>query len=130
MLEEIQDDAMCVIVKLVSGENVMAVLSDEDEQYVELMHPMSIRTIPVSLNKETVVASPLCQFSDDETYLIDKKNVLFIKQLSAYLIPHYYSMVEQYAEPDLIKEARERLEGKQETEDLLNSMEIDKNSLH
>jgi hypothetical protein len=130
MLEDLDGNELCVIVKLISGENVMAVLQNEDEQYVELLHPMNIRTIPVNQNTETVVASPLCQFSDDETYLIDKKNVLFIKKLSNYLIPHYYNMLEKNGEPSLIREARERAEGKEEMEQLLNSMDIDKNSLH
>ena len=127
---------LCVIVKLVSGENVMAVLQDEDEQYVELLHPMSIRTMPVSPSKETVVAAPLCQYSDDATYLIDKKNVLFIKKLSQYLIPHYHNMVEEFGEPQLIKDARMHAENKMKQEDLweeeiLESLEtVDKSTLH
>jgi hypothetical protein len=127
---------LCVIIKLVSGENVMAVLQDEDEQYVELLHPMSIRTMPVSPSKETVVAAPLCQYSEDDTYLIDKKNVLFIKKLSHYLIPHYYNMVHEFGEPQLIKDARMRAEGRANQADLweeemLESLqEVDKSNLH
>lgn len=123
---------LCVIVKLVSGENVMAVLQDEDDTYVELLHPMSIRTMPVSSSKETVVAAPLCQYSDDDTYLIDKKNVLFIKKLSHYLIPHYHNMIEEFGEPQLIKDARLRAENKMHwEEDLLEQVEtVDKSNLH
>ena len=123
---------LCVIVKLVSGENVMAVLQDEDEQYVELLYPMSIRTLPVSTSKETVVAAPLCQYSDDDTYLIDKKNVLFIKKLSHYLIPHYHNMVHEFGEPQLIKDARIQAENKMRwEEEMLETAEpVDKNTLH
>jgi hypothetical protein len=121
---------MCVVVKLISGENVMAVLNNEDEQYVELLHPMAIRTLPISPSKETVVASPLCQFSDDETYLIDKKNVLYIKKLSHYLIPHYHDMVHNLAEPQLIRDARLRAENKKWEEETELHPFIDKNSLH
>ena len=134
MLENLDGNELCVIVKLVSGENVMAVLQDEDEQYVELLYPMSIRSIPVSTSKESVVAAPLCQYSDDDTYLIDKRNVLFIKKLSHVLIPHYYNMVEEFGESEFIRAARNIEEKKsiwEEAEDEIESATvINNNTVH
>jgi hypothetical protein len=134
MLENLDGNELCVIVKLVSGENVMAVLQDEDDQYVELLYPMSIRSIPVSTSKESVVAAPLCQYSDDDTYLIDKRNVLFIKKLSHVLIPHYYNMVEEFGESELIRAARNIEKKKsiwEEAEDEIESTTvINNNTVH
>ncbi len=134
MLDDLDGKELCVIVKLVSGENVMAVLQDEDEQYVELRYPMSIRSIPISTSKESVVAAPLCQYSDDDTYLIDKKNVLFIKKLSHFLISHYYNMVEEFGESELIRHARQseerNLNWEEEEEEVVSVTFIGNTTVH
>jgi hypothetical protein len=86
-----------VILKLVSGEQVMAVLRSEDEMFIEVESPMCIRTIPVlATNKEHITAHPLCQFSDDVNYVLDKKDVMFIKKMHHIFIPHYLRIVEEH----------------------------------
>lgn len=85
-----------VIIRLVTGEQVMSALENEDENYVQLLHPMLIRTVPnFQTGKEMLTASPFCAFSDDESYIINKKNILFIKRLSEKLIPHYMNVVQE-----------------------------------
>lgn len=121
---------LCVVLKLVSGENVMAVLQDEDERYVELLHPMTVRSMPITSNRETVVAAPLCQFCDDETFLIDKRNVLFIKKLSSSLIPHYHNMIEEFGEGNGIKETNQQQKKSSWEEEFLEKLEVDKTNLH
>ena len=86
-----------VIVKLVSGEQVMAVLRSEDDSFIEIESPMCIRTIPVlETNKEHITAHPLCQFSDDVKYVLDKKDVMFIKKMHHIFIPHYLRIVKEH----------------------------------
>ena len=88
-----------VIVKLVSGEQVMAVLRSEDDSFIEIESPMCIRTIPVlETNKEHITAHPLCQFSDDVKYVLDKKDVMFIKKMHHIFIPHYLRIVKEHEE--------------------------------
>jgi hypothetical protein len=86
-----------VIVKLVSGEQVMAVLRSEDESFIEIESPMCIRTIPIlETQKEHITAHPLCQFSDDVKYVLDKKDVMFVKKMHHIFIPHYLRIVEEH----------------------------------
>jgi hypothetical protein len=86
-----------VILKLVSGEQVMAVLRSEDEMFIEVESPMCIRTIPVlATNKEHITAHPLCQFTDDVNYVLDKKDVMFIKKMHHIFIPHYLRIVKEH----------------------------------
>lgn len=86
-----------VVLKLVSGEQVMAVLRSEDESYIEIESPMCIRTIPVlETNKEHITAHPLCQFSDDVKYVLDKKDVMFVKKMHHIFIPHYLRIVKEH----------------------------------
>ena len=88
-----------VILKLVSGEQVMAVLRSEDEDYIEIESPMCIRSIPVlEQNKEHITAHPLCQFSDDTNYVLNKKDVMFVKKMHHIFIPHYLRIVKDHEE--------------------------------
>jgi hypothetical protein len=93
----LRDTDLFVVLKLVSGEQVMAVLRSEDEMFIEIESPMCIRTIPViETQKEHITAHPLCQFTDDVKYTLDKKDVMFIKKMHYIFIPHYMRMVEEH----------------------------------
>jgi hypothetical protein len=83
--------------KLTSGEQVMAVLKEEDDEHVLLESPMCIRTIPIlEASREHVTAHPLCQFSDDRTFVIAKRDIMFVKKLHHLFIPHYQRIVEEH----------------------------------
>lgn len=95
-----------VIVKLVSGEQVMATLTDEDATTVELQYPMVIRMVPFIQGDrahEHVTAAPLCQFSDDKTFRIPKSNIMFVKKLHEIMIPHYNRIVDEHENTILVK---------------------------
>ena len=95
-----------VIVKLVSGEQVMATLASEDATTVELQYPMVIRMVPFIQGDrahEHVTAAPLCQFSDDKTFRIPKSNIMFLKKLHEIMIPHYNRIVDEHENTILVK---------------------------
>lgn len=86
-----------VILKLTSGEQMMAVLREEDEDAILLETPMCIRSIPIlETNREHLAASPLCQFSDDRIFVIHKKDIVFCKKLHYLFIPHYRRIVAEH----------------------------------
>ena len=94
-----------VILKLVSGEQVMAVLRSEDDSYIEIESPMCIRTIPIiETQKEHITAHPLCQFSDEVKYVLDKKDVMFVKKMHHIFIPHYLRIVEEHEKLAVVNE--------------------------
>ena len=94
-----------VVLKLVSGEQVMAVLRSEDDSYIEIESPMCIRTIPIiETQKEHITAHPLCQFSDDVKYVLDKKDVMFVKKMHHIFIPHYLRIVKEHEELAIVNE--------------------------
>jgi len=98
-----------VVIKLVSGENVMAVLKKEDEDFIEVESPMCIRTIPVlETGREHITASPLCQFAADGSYILDKKNLMFVKKMHHLFIPHYQKIVADHEDVGLNIEPRIR----------------------
>lgn len=117
-----------VILKLVSGEQVMAVLRSEDEDYIEVESPMCIRTFPIiETGKEHITAHPLCQFTDEINYVLDKKDVMFIKKMHHIFISHYLRIVKEHEDladlnEDKSPNADDLIWGDEE-EELLNFVE-------
>ena len=120
-----------VIVKLVSGEQVMATLTNEDDTTVELHYPMVIRMIPFINDgsaHEHVTAAPLCQFSDDKTYRIPKTNIMFVKKLHDVLIPHYNRIVDEHEHTVLVRSDKtghiERIQEELTVEDIQKRIDM------
>ena len=120
-----------VIVKLVSGEQVMATLTNEDALTVELQYPMVIRMIPFIDGErahEHVTAAPLCQFSDDKTYRIPKTNIMFVKKLHDVLIPHYNRIVDEHEHTVLVRSDKtghiERIQEELTVEDIQKRIDM------
>jgi hypothetical protein len=120
-----------VIVKLVSGEQVMATLTNEDDTTVELHYPMVIRMIPFINDgsaHEHVTAAPLCQFSDDKTYRIPKTNIMFVKKLHDVLIPHYNRIVDEHEHTILVRSDKtghiERIQEELTVEDIQKRIDM------
>jgi hypothetical protein len=92
-------DKNYVVVKLVSGETVMATFEGEDEKFVKIDHPIQIKTTIIpELGRESISASPLCQFSDATTFVLEKNHIVYIKKLHKQFIPHYNNFLKSYEE--------------------------------
>lgn len=88
-----------VIMKLTTGEQLMCVLEQEDETHMQIVDPMLLRTIPIPTEgREHITAHPYCQFTDDNVFDIDKRNIIFVKRMKEIMIPHYQKIVMQHAE--------------------------------
>lgn len=94
-----------IIIKLHSGEQVMAALEDDGDGYIEVSVPIVISTTQFQDNEhihEHITAKPLCQFSSDKIYRIPKSGILFYKELHQVMIPHYIRIVNSYEDSALI----------------------------
>ena len=92
-------DKQYVVVKLVSGETVMAMFDSEDEKFVKIEYPIQIKTVIVpELNRESISASPLCQFSDATSFVLEKAHIVYIKKLHNQFISHYKNFIKSYEE--------------------------------
>jgi hypothetical protein len=93
----LDDNEHFVVVKLTSGEQCFAALREEDDDYVLIESPMCIRMIPsLQENREHVTAHPLCQFTDDTSFVIAKKDIVYIKNLHHIFVPHYLRILEEH----------------------------------
>lgn len=99
-----------IIMRLTTGEQVMATLDAEDHNYVHVSHPLVVRMTPIIENghmAERVTAQPFCQFSTDKYYDIPKSCIMFVKPLHQGLVSHYLRIVESYEETVLVRTPQE-----------------------
>ena len=89
-----------VIIKLVSGEQLMGVCTEETDKDITVMFPMALRQYPVQRDDgtigEQVTGGPFCAFASDRTFTIPKASVMINKPLHELLVPFYVRMVNQY----------------------------------
>ncbi len=92
----LKGDEHYVIVKLITGEQVMAILEYESDETIELVYPMLIRLLPVMSGDkphEHVMATPYSQFADSAHITIHKSHIVFLENLHHMLIPHFTRLV-------------------------------------
>lgn len=99
-----------IVMRLTTGEQVMATLDAEDHTHLHISHPLIVKMTP-SIQEgrmiEHVTAQPFCQFSADKYYDIPKSIIVFVKPLHEALIAHYMRIVESYEDTVLVKPPRE-----------------------
>lgn len=95
-----------VIIKMTTGEQVMACLEEDAPDYIEVSYPMVVNMHQIAdagKIHEHVTAKPFCQFSADKVYRLPKSSVMFYKELHEMLIPHYTRIVNAYEDTVLVK---------------------------
>ena len=96
-----------IVVKMYTGEELIGILHEESNDTIMLINPMQMQHEPDEQDTiEHYWAQPFCVYSDEKTFFIQKKHIVYVKRLSEYLIPHYESMVENFSESEVIKSAR------------------------
>ena len=114
----------CVVVKLVSGEQVMATLVNEDEYTVEIKNALLIRLKVITEDHrhyESISVVPFCQFTDDPNFILDKSIIVYVKELSADLVENYQDLIES--------EFKVRLSNPNEVDDLVSEINTMTNKL-
>lgn len=94
----LKGDEHYVVVKLITGEQLMAILEYESDENIELVYPMLIRLFPILQGDkphEHVTATPYSQFADSAHITINKRNIVFLENLHHMLIPHFTRLVEE-----------------------------------
>lgn len=95
----IKDDDVCVVLKLITGEQLMAIFEGEDEKFVKIDYPITIRTTIIpELNKESVTAAPYCPFSETTSFVLEKSHIVYIKKMHKQFIANYKSFLKSYDE--------------------------------
>lgn len=113
-----------VVLKLITGETVMAMFDGEDEKFIKVEYPIQIRTMIVpGINRESVHAAPFCQFSDSTVFVLEKSHIVYIKRLHQQFVPHYKNFLKSYDEALIPATRQSSQEIKQQLEDIFGDEE-------
>lgn len=95
----IKEDDQFVLVKLASGEMLVATLRQHTEETLSVEYPFELR-IHQDKRKDQIVdvtaAAPFCGFAQDRKFTFKKSDIMFTKELHTYSIPFYIELVEEY----------------------------------
>lgn len=93
------EDNVHVVLKIITGETLLATYEGEDDKFIKVNKPVQIKTVIIpELEKETVTAVPYCPFSESSTFILEKSHVVYIKRLHKIYIPHYDRFMKAYDE--------------------------------
>lgn len=107
----IEDNDLIVIVRLITGEELIAAITEDEDTFIELKFPMQVKSVPSiedgNMKYETTIF-PWCSFTDDRYFRLNKSHVMFHKKLHNSFIQQYIDLVDYYCKE---KEVRQNKNG-------------------
>ena len=89
-----------VIIKLSTGEQLLAIRTIEDKDNISCEFPFLLRNYPRITKDggiiEQVTAGPFCSFANNRQFTFAKKDVVLCKKLHTFAIPFYMSLYNQH----------------------------------
>ena len=88
-----------ILLKLTTGETLVATIRSEDEQTISIEYPFELKTIHdrrQDMVVDVTAAAPFCGFAEDRKFTFKKDNLMFTKLLHNFSIPFYIELVEEY----------------------------------
>lgn len=89
-----------VFLKLVTGDQIMAMKESETESTLTIKFPMLIKNHVITQNEvrvsEQVTAGPLTMFAESAYMQINRMHIVIETKLSEQAIPHYLGLVKEH----------------------------------
>lgn len=132
-----------VVMKLVSGEEILAHLTSEDDYDIHVLFPMIVKHINRNVQgrmMESIVLGPWTHFSAEDEFTFNKQHLIFLKDLDDRYVDEYNRSVDESLgnipepepyNPDELKQLTERLQNmfrehvREEEEDLEPKIVLD-----
>lgn len=110
-----------VLIKLTTGEQLMAQIEDENETHIAISNPMVLRMIPQAIDgriSEHVTASPFCHFAEGTDFVLPKTSIMFVKPLKRSLIQHYRNVVQENEDTAIVANEKRKVRWAGEEEEM------------
>lgn len=88
-----------VVIKLISGEEILTQLISEDDHDIRCMFPMIVKHVSRSIHgqvMESIVLGAWTHFSASDEYTFTKQHVLFIQDMDPRYIDEYHKSVDDF----------------------------------
>jgi hypothetical protein len=112
-----------VVIKLITGEEILCHLVHEDDYEIRVLFPMLTRLVnTMTLNgaKENIVLSPYTYFSADDEFTFQKQHLIFLKDMDPKHEVDYNTAIDEFIalsaakaqpyDPDELKKLTEKLQ--------------------
>ena len=86
-----------VTIKLVNGDNIIAVMISEEDDYFILMFPIQMKLVRVDIKdgkKEVLAGTPWVPYTDEKVFNIFKQDIITINPLNESTIEYYKNLVD------------------------------------
>jgi hypothetical protein len=111
----------CVVVKLITGETIMASIVHQSRDSLILLNPITVRSITVTTDggpMERTVTNPYCTLTQDREFIFDWSHVVTIKPLHTGIIAFYEKLINSFEDEfDLDSTPEESLQEPEEEDD-------------
>jgi hypothetical protein len=90
-----------VVLKLCTGDQLMAAVVNETADGISVIDPIHIKTIPVMQEGEyveQVISSIYCQFTKERHFTFNHKDMIYCKQLNPIIVKYYKKLVLAFGE--------------------------------
>ena len=95
----IKVDDEFILLKLTTGETLVATIRAEDDDTISIEYPFELKTIHdrrQDMVVDVTAAAPFCGFAEDRKFTFKKNNLMITKLLHNYSVPFYIELVEEY----------------------------------
>ena len=95
----IKEDDEFILLKLTTGETLVATIRAEDDDTISIEYPFELKTIHdrrQDMVVDVTAAAPFSGFAEDRKFTFKKNNLMFTKLLHNYSVPFYIELVEEY----------------------------------
>lgn len=112
-----------VVIKLITGEEILSHLVHEDDYEIRVLFPMLTRLVnTMTLNgaKENIVLSPYTYFSADDEFTFQKQHLVFLKDMDPKHESDYNTAIDEFIalsaakvpdyDPDELKKLTDKLQ--------------------
>jgi hypothetical protein len=102
-----------VVVKFASGDQVITQLINETQQGILILRPIKIIMATVmsdGVHVERMMSSVYCAMSDQESFIIDSKHIMYVNRLHPKMIDTYIRMSKELYESNRFEIATKKEE--------------------
>lgn len=89
----------CVLLKLVTGETIIAMVEDDMIDTMVIHHPIQLKNVQVMKNGamyEQTMTSEFCSFSEDDRYELNKNHIVYSSSIKKNFEVLYRKIVDQF----------------------------------
>ncbi len=122
------------LIKLDNGDNIVAIILEQTEQYITVSYPLELVRQEISPTMETVAIRPWASFTDDQEIEIRQQKIVSISNLKQEYVEGYLKMLFQATQEELEvsfdegQDARDLDDWLDDAEERINSL-IDKDDI-